>query len=221
MGTKKIVLLSGGIVLLILLSELVNYLNNPASTSSSVLNELFLERTIKSAGKNDFDKAAKYLFTASAVNSFGEYDHYRNLLPKGFEKEIPFPDNNAFKQELNKYLSSISQTDMDLTEDQGLGRIFYKLAIISYKNGYPYLTPLLLEKAIYNNPEFASFHAELINYYFLTGNLDKVSSEINYCFGFKSAKTMCEHYREESININIPREVGFLEDVVDKHYLSR
>jgi len=223
MTKMKIFLIILGITLLFFVSEIVNYLSDPASQSSIFLNKYFIENTISDAKNGNFEKAMTELSLPSRINIYGEYDPYRNLLPADFDKALTIPNDDSLKILFTNYLGSLTASDLKNNEDQGLGRIYYNLALIAYNNGHPELTPTLLSKAIYNNPEFPEFHAELINYYFSVGKSDDVSREMNYCLKFTKgwANILCEAYRNDSIRLNIPKPVGYLHSEVEGHYIIR
>lgn len=203
------------------MSELINYLHDPASQSSVLLNTLFLERSISSAKKYDLQGSLANLNIASRINIYGEYDQYRNLLRKDYLVGLNIQDDGLLKTRLTDYLANLTAGDIKNTEDQGLGRIYYNLALIADESDNLELVPKLLKMAVYNNPEFASFHGEIINFYFSEGMTDELDREIDYCLKFEGSRLLCEQYIRDSITHNAPRDIGFLRDVVEKHYSNR
>jgi hypothetical protein len=206
------------IIIVLFFSELVNYLSEPASPSSAAVNNLLIKKAITKAKADDFDSAYSYLAWASRINILGEYGPYRKKLPGDYDKKIQIPEDEILKRNLNAYIAGLDETDISLPEDQGLGRTYYNLALISFNGGYSDLGARLLRTAMYNNPEFASFHAELINYYFTAGRTEEVNREMKYCLEFEKAKTLCGQYNNDSIRNNTPKPIGYLNENVEVHY---
>jgi len=206
-------------LLLILASEAVNFLSDPASQSSSYINRYYLNKSVSAAKEGLFEKSVSYLSLASKINIVSEYDRYRKLSPRDYSDITSFTFDPNFQNMVINYLVNLKPEDLAEPEDQGLGRIYYNLAIIAENNGYSDLTPKLLRLAIYNNPEFASFHAELINYYYGLGEMDVVNKEMEYCMNFIKAKTLCGQYRDDNIKNETPSIPGYLSNDVDRHYL--
>lgn len=207
---KYVLLVLVGLVTLFFISEAVNYLSNPASLSSSTFDTYFIKRAILKAKQGNLSASLSNLSLASRINTYGEYDLYRDLLPADFSEKVSIPDDPILETSFLNYISNLTDADSTNTEDQGLGMIYYNLALASYKNNHPELVPKLLKIASNNNPEFASFHAELINYFFSKGMTDDVNREMDYCLKFEGAKILCGQYRDDSIRLNIPKDVGYL-----------
>lgn len=199
------------------ISEIVNFISNPTSLSSVALNNFFIRRSIYSAQNKDGNGSVKFLEIASKMNIIGEYSHYRSRLPNNYLENIELK-NVDVEIEFEKYISNLSKLDLKTGEDQGLGKIYYDLALISYSMGEKDLTPKLLKMAIYNNPEFASFHAELINYFFIENDNVNLDKSMKYCEMFEGAKTLCGQYKNDSLKSNIPQKVGYMQDEVVRHY---
>lgn len=220
MDIKKIIIVGIGFLAVIFTSEFANYLSRSDSPSSEVLNTAFINKSISEARINNFDGAIYNLSLASRLNIFGEYDAYRRLLPKDYLDKFQFSEDGDYKNLIIKYLTGLTQNDLLNSEDQGLGRIFYNLAKVSYANGETKLSEYFFKQAMYNNPEFASFHAELINYYFTVGMKNEMNKQMDYCLKFKGAKTLCEQYSNDSLKLNIAKPIGYMSAEVDRHYLG-
>lgn len=205
-------------MLLLLISETVNYLSATNSMSSAFINTYFINKAISESKNGNLQNALNNLNIASRINIFGEYDPYRHLLPSDYTDKISISDDPNLKSVLEGYLANLKDEDLQKSEDQGLGKIFYTLGLLSYANSHPELTPLFFKLSIYNNPEFASFHAELINYYFLNADLGQMNKELEYCAKFYWAKTLCETYKNDSLKSNIPMPVGYMKEEVQKYY---
>lgn len=221
MNFKKTIFYLTLVIFVFLISEIVNYISNPTSLSSASFGKLFISRSISDAKDGKGSSALFNLSLASRINIYGEYARYRNLYPKSYSEHfIPIEDEKVLTS-FSKYLSGITEEDLKLPEDQGLGLIYYNLAVIAHKEGRSDLVPNFLRIAMYNNPEFASFHAELINYYFTVGDMNYVNIEMEYCSKFEEAKTLCGQYKDDSLRLNVAQEVGFMSKEVDRHYHNR
>jgi hypothetical protein len=161
------------------------------------------------------------LSIASKINIFGEYSDYFHLRPDKDISNINFSNNPVLKEQFVQYVANLSDADLKLPEDQGLGFVYYNLALIAWNNNNPNLTEELMRMAMYNNPQFASFHTELINVYFRIGEGVKVDEQLSYCSNFIEAKTLCGMYIDDSIRKNIPKEVGYMSSEVYRHYLKQ
>jgi hypothetical protein len=221
MKFKTFALFLFSFILLIFISEGLNYLTDPHSEVSVILNTFFINRSISYAKDGNFEKSIDNLFIASKINVLGEFGPYHSLSPSGNYNDIDFGDDQALKNSVLLYLGGLTKNDLNLPEDQGLGRIFYNLALISSEKNHPELTEKLLRLSMYNNPQFASFHAELINYYFSIGDNNDVGKEIDYCFQFKDSKPLCEMYSDDSIKNNKPKDIGYMRAEVERHYLTQ
>ncbi len=221
MKIKTILILIASVTMLLIISEIANYLTKPDSQGSTLLNTYFIKKSISEAAAQKFDNSIYYLSIASRVNIYGEYDNYRKLLPKDYLDQIEFPEDMKFKDALTDYLANLIVPNIANSEDQGLGIIYYNLAQISYDFGKNDQYEFFLRQAMYNNPEFASFHAELINYYFTLGKVDEMNKEMDYCLKFKSAKTLCGEYKDDSLRLNIAKPIGYMSPEVERHYLGR
>lgn len=206
-------------IFVLFVSEVVNFVSNPTSLSSVALNTIFIKRSISDARSRKDDGFIKDLEIASAINIVGEYSQYRSRLPDNHIEKIELNDQYIMES-FREYISHLTDLDLKTGEDQGLGKIYYNLALISYSNGYEELTPKLLNMAIYNNPEFASFHAELINYFFIKKDMKRLDESMSYCNLFDGSKTLCGQYKDDSLRHNIPREVGYMKDEVARHYAN-
>lgn len=220
MKFKSLFLSIIAIVAIFFVSEGVNYLSQTASRSSVFLNKFFIRRAILSAKNRDFNASMFYLLSASRINIFGEYDPYRNLMPNDYTAKIVFPSDSRLEASSIDYISSVKDADLIVPEDQGLGLIFYNLALTSYDSGYNTLSSDFLKLAMYNNPEFAPFHAELVNYYFSVGDISNMDSELDYCSKFEGSKKLCETYKNNDLLTGRARKIGFLQDVVENYYLN-
>lgn len=218
MKFKKILLIGVGLILLALLSEGVNYLFEPNSKISKTLSQLLINRSIVYAKQNNLKKSLINLTLASRINIYGEYGRNFPLAPNNNSISIPPPDNKQLETDILEYIKNIAENDIGFINDQGLGKIFYDLALISYEEDHLKSTEALLKLSMYNNPQFASFHGELINYYFFNGLMDEVEREMAYCYKFEDSKTLCKQYDIDSIKTNTPRDIGFLKEVVYEHY---
>lgn len=221
MKTKTILLYISAFVLLIFISEALNYFADPHSRVSSILNRYFINKSVFYSKENNYDKAIYYLLMASKANIYGEYGVKFSQIPRFDGGEIDLQGDEKFKETFTLYMSSLTDNDLKLPEDQGLGRIFYTLALMASGSENLKLSEQLLKLAMYNNPRFASFHAELINYYFRSGAMNKVDQEMNYCFRFTEAKTLCEMYKGDSLLKNIPKDIGYMQKEVERHYLNK
>lgn len=208
-------------VFLLLCSETVNYLKDPSSRSSAYLNNMFIKKAILASKNSNLNKSIFYLFVASDINVFGEYHGNRNLLPDDFSEKLTVSQNEDQKEIFLNYIKQLTKIDIQNNEDQGLGKIFYDLSLLSFNTDSERLGLLLLKKAMYNNPEFASFHAELINYYFRINDLKSVDAQLEYCAKFEKAKTLCQEYKNDSIRQNVPKDIGYMKNEVEKHYLLK
>jgi tetratricopeptide (TPR) repeat protein len=220
-SSKIIVLISLFLILILLISEGANYLSNASSPSSIMLNKFFIDKSISEAKNDKFNKAVYYLSIASRINIYGEYSKYRNLLPSNYSKQVALDGDSEFERETLNYLSGLTPNSLMNNEDQGLAWIYYNLGLVAYKTNNFEIVPELFKKAIYNYPEFPSFHAELINYYYSRGRLDDANQAMDYCHKFKDAAIFCDKYKDDINKFNIPQVVGYMEQPIKDHYIKQ
>lgn len=214
----KLAILIFAFTLFMILLEIVNYLSQTNSASSIAINNFLITNAANSAQKNDF-KATDKLHWASNVNTYGEFDPYRKLLRKDYSEKIQFPDDQNLRSKILEFLAKVKNSNFKDVEDQGLGFIYYKMAQIAYQENQTDLTIKLLKKAMYNYPEFASFHGELINLYFKLNDRNNFEDQLEYCFKFKKAELLCKNLQKDIFDYNTAQEFGYLNSEVEKHYL--
>jgi hypothetical protein len=185
------------------------------------LNNYFIDKSINEAKSDRLDNAFFYLSVASKINTFGEYGRYWNLLPSDFSKQIKIPQDTKLRSDIQNYITSLEPKNIKDDEDQGLSFIYYNLGLISYKNNFLDLTPELFKMAVYNYPEFPSFHAELINYYYVQGQPESALKINDYCHKFKQAAIFCDKYMNDIVKFKTPQIVGYMELPIASHYLSQ
>lgn len=220
MKYKKLALFICVIIFLFVGSEFVNYLSDPASSSSALLNRYYINQSISKAKETNFESSFNFLSIASNINIFGEYGRYHNLLPDDYKETTDLNTDEKLASLVLDHISNLKESDYIKPEDQGLGKIYYDLGLIAYKSNRSDLTPYFFKMAMYNNPEFASFHVELINYYLVNNLKSEVKNQLDYCFKFKNSQAMCNDYKKASIDTGVSREIGFLSDEIKKYYLN-
>lgn len=221
MKIGKLILAACLIAFLIFASEFTNYVSNPTSPSSAAINRYFLDKSILEAKNGRLESAIKYLSIASRINIFGEYGHYRRLLPADYKNQPRFPDNGKMQTELLTYLSGLTSDDLTNAEDQGLAWIHYRMGLIAYKNNEPNLAESMFKTAIYNFPEFPSFHVELANFYFERGDVSNLAKSLEYCSRFEGSSGFCQQFKEGPLKAGTPQPVGFMELPINEHYFKQ
>lgn len=211
-GVGITLLITLGIMALISTSELLyNFKNNDNFRMQSYL---YLTRLF--AKSRNLNISLKYLGKAAEIGFAETFKKYPEI---EFE-ELAIPRSLPETQNLqNQYLDLLTQTDHKLlssTDSKHIGKLFYQLGLISFKNNEADKLIPLWQTAVYIAPEWSYFQVELANYYFSTGDKESAEKQLEFCQKFTFPKKHCSEFSSGDLEADKHEPVGFLKNKINE-----
>lgn len=200
-------------IIIILLSEFTFILVNQPSHFTFY----YLKRAHVSAQDYRAQRALNYLSKAAEINIKDKAKEYPEIIPSPFTQQINLPtDNPKLTQAYLDLISSLNIIVKDNNYSSELAKTFYSLGLLAHENEQSNLLVPLWQTAVLLAPEWSHFHIELANYYLSSGNSTESEVLLKKCTQLPHPKKHCQKYVEEILLPNIPMEVGFLEQFIEK-----
>lgn len=214
MGKIKLILVLVLIFFVFLISEAVYayYHTDPLSLYTFKISK-FLET------KGSTELSFYSLTWAAGVVADRNFDAASKVVDKNAHSVV-LPPDNTFKQKIGAYIAGLPDNSFDPGNNYDLGRLFYDLAILSFDNGHPELTPQLLKIGVGFNPNLSFWQVELANYYLQSNQPDLAKSVLDRCMGLPAPVDHCKDYLDNNFLTHTPETVGFLKDTVKSYFDS-
>ena len=195
---------------LILTSETIYQLKNNSGLKITV----FIAASRLLAKADLTEESLKYFEKAydTRLEQFS-YDSYQK--PKEESKFPKLPENRRLMDEYKSILRNLNGNELTNTY-ASWGKILYNLGLSAHKNGESDLVIPYWKSAVSIAPEWSYFHIELANFYLSTGDVLNAKETLHYCLQFNHPRKHCQMYLDDNFYSNNPREVGFLEEFIEK-----
>ena len=212
----KIILISLLILFTLMLSETIYILNN----RPSIFSVLYIHASKYYATKGNYSSVILSLSNAARLGIKDQSQAYPEFIPHGFAPNIYSQDaDENLKQAIVSYVKLM---EIPSTKDTDIlvytSKIYYFLAIISYKSNDYDKAERYLQTSVYLTPENSPSHVELANLYLTLGEKEKAREAIYFCLNFRFPKNPCEYYIKNNLEEGVAEPVGFKQEDVQKTY---
>ncbi len=201
-----------GLCLLFGVSELAFvYKNNPRSI------ETYYIWRAQMVASRDLQKAINFLALGAArYNKIGKDV---NPYPQDFAvTDIEFIQNSNLENAIRSYIENSDLIKLYNEDFYSYSRILYDMALIAHKGNDSRLFINLIQLATVKDPSMSYWPAELANYYYSEGNVEKAFEILTICQKNSKTKIHCSELETALKENNKAFDTGFLNDAVDNIY---
>jgi hypothetical protein len=213
MNVLKIIALTLTIIIIFTISEAIFYFKNPEIFFPAVIS------TNKALTGNGTFPASSFVFAKTAELTVKKN---KKIFPVALADNFDpaFLYGRTFQDIYKDYLdqATLNKLSEDLKFDHS--KIFYDLALLSFKRGDKVMSQNLLTATYYLNPTFGYWAIELANFYYYSGDKNGALEILSKCQSVPAPTQQCREYEALVNNGSSPNEPGFLDEEIDKYFKS-